>query len=396
MEKPAFSFPPSDSSGGREPTLLAELLATRFKGLAEEGQTRNLEPGTPLVTEGQQATDLYILLEGEVEVMAPMNQDWVRVAVLGPGSAIGEMAFVDGLPRSARVIATTACSVLQITRDSFQTFAQREPNLAISFVLELSKTVAFRLRRLEQFDAAEAAKEFERKTLAAELHDQTLAELAGLAVELGFLSHQASAHSQELKLAVDEVRKLLKDADQGLRQIVQGIYPPVLTIMGLVPAVNSFLTDLASRPVPSPHPLEVHLVATGFDEDRLEEGIEICLYRVIQQGLANVIQHAQAKQVTIDLRWDNDEVTLMLSDDGVGFDVLNPKESHLTGHFGLANLKDRIERFLGRMEIESQPGKGTTFRAKIPVASAGAGAGAKESRVSTHILPNQTTPQPVD
>ena len=240
----------------------------------------------------------------------------------------------------------------------------------------------------------EAAKENERKTLGVELHDQTLADLAGLAVELGFLSHQASARSDELKLAVDEVRKRLRDTDHGLRQIVQGIYPPVLTIMGLVPAVNSFLTELANRPVPSPHPLKVQMVATGFDEDRLEEGIEICLYRVIQQGLANVIQHARAKQVWIDLRWSNDDVTLMLSDDGVGFDLLNPKESHLTGHFGLSNLKDRIERFLGQMEIESQPGKGTILRAKIPVDRACADA--KESRVSTHILHNQPVPQPID
>ncbi len=329
-----------------------------------------------------------------MEVMAPMGQDWVRVAVLGPGSAIGEMAFLDGLPRSARVIAATSCSVLQITRDSFQEFSHQEPNLALAFVLELSKIVAFRLRRLEKFDAAETAKEYERKTLAAELHDQTLADLAGLAVELGFLGHQASGYSEELKLAVDQVQIRLQDTARQLREIVQGIYPPALVIMGLVSAVNSFLSDLANRPVPSPHPLEVKLVATGFGEDRLDEGIEIGLYRVIQQGVDNVIQHAQAKKVTIDLRWTGDEVTLVLADDGVGFDVLNPDESPLTGHFGLANLKDRIERFLGRMVIESQPGKGTTLRARIPVV--GAGPATEESLVSTHFLHNHAAPQPVD
>ena len=394
MVKLQFDFPATDPAASREPGLFARFLAGEYEGLAQAGETRQLDPGTRLVEEGQQATDLYILLEGEVEVMAPMGQDWVQVAVLGPGSVIGEMAFLDGLPRSARVIAATNCSVLQITRDSFQEFSNKEPNLALVFLLELSKIVAFRLRRLEQFDVAETAKEYERKTLAAELHDQTLSDLAGLAVELAFLGHQASGYSEELKGAVDAVRGRLKGTDRRLREIVQGIYPPALATMGLVSSVNSLLSDLASRPVPSLHPIEVKLVATGFGQDRLNEEIEIGLYRVIQQGVDNVIQHAQAKKVTIDLRWAGDEVTLVLADDGVGFDVANPSESALTGHFGLANLKSRIERFLGRMEIESQPGKGTTLQARIPVA--GGGPATKESRISTHFLQNKPAPQPVD
>ena len=384
MHKFAFKFFPSDTPAGQEPSLLAQLLSPEFQGLAQSGAAHQLDPGTILVFEGQQTTDLYFLLTGEVEVMAKMGQGWVRVAVLGPGSAIGEMAFLDGLPRSARVIATTTCSVLQITRDSFEEFSQREPNLALVFILELSRIVAFRLRRLEQFDAAETAKENERKALAAELHDQTLSDLGSLAIELGFLGNQASGRSEELKLALDQVRERLRDTDRRLREIVQGIYPPALATMGLVSAVNSFLSELATRPVPSPHPLEVKLVATGFGKARLGEDIEIGLYRVIQQGVDNVIQHAQAKQVSIDLRWADDEVTLVLADDGVGFDVVNLDHSALTGHFGLANLQDRIERFLGRMEIESQPGKGTTLRARIPVV--GAGPATKETLVSTHFL----------
>ena len=239
----------------------------------------------------------------------------------------------------------------------------------------------------------EEAKEEERKSLAAELHDQTLADLGGLAVELGFLADQASVYSEDLKRAVDEVRERLTDSDRGLREIVQGIFPPVLIIMGLIPAVNSFLTDISGRPVPSPHNIEVVLVATGFDNGRLEESLEIGLYRVIQQGLANVIQHAQAKHVKIDLRWQDEEVTLVLADDGIGFDVLDPKESPVTGHYGLINLKSRIEKFSGHIEIESQPEVGTTIRATIPVE--GIESGSDEPRTSTHILQKQPTPQPV-
>lgn len=392
MAASAFNFPQDHLPGEGEPTSLAILMSTRFNTLADEGKIQKLESGAMLMAEGQQATDLYIVLEGQMEVMAPMGPDWIRVAELGPGSAIGEMAFLDGSPRSARVFATTPCSLLQITRKSFENFSQQRPDVAISFILELGRIVAFRLRRLEQFDTAEASKEYERKALAAELHDQTLAELAGLAVELGFLAHQVSGYSDELKQSVDQLRERLKDTDQGLRWIVQGIFPPVLTIMGLLPAVNSYLSDISGRPVASEHPIEVRLTATGFDKDRLDENLEISLYRVIQQGLTNVIQHAQARNVVIDLNWANGEVKLVLTDDGVGFDVMNPKESQLTGHYGLANLKHRIEKHLGRMEITSQPGEGTTLLAKIPII--GAESGTDESHVSTFSLQNQPSPQP--
>lgn len=388
MHQPAFNFPQDHTPGEGDPNTLATLMTTRFNGLAEKGQVQTLNSGAMLLAEGQRATDLYVILDGQMEVMAPMGSDWIRVAELGPGNAIGEMAFLDGSPRSARVFATTTCSLLRITRESFEVFSQQRPDIAISFMLELGRIVAYRLRRLEQFDTAEASKEYERKALAAELHDQTLAELGALAVELGFLAREASEYSEDLKGSVDQLRERLKDTDQGLRRIVQGIFPPVLTIMGLLPAVNSFLSEISGRPVASLHPIEVRITSSGFDQVRLDERLEISLYRVIQQGLSNVIQHAQAKQITIDLSWKNGEVILILADDGVGFDVLNPKESPLTGHYGLANLKDRIEKHLGQMKIISNPGQGTTLRAVIPVV--GAESGADEPRTSTYFLNNQS------
>jgi len=395
-------------------TALETPLSETQPGQAEVMIARDIDARRVLTTYHPiEPLGWYMIVEQPLgEAFAPLYSSFWRIGFLLLGGA--SVAVVTSLFLARRMVTPIRAlqasaarigageldqSIVVDTGDELEELAEGINRMASRLrdsYATLEQKVEERTRNLintqQLLTQVEAAKENERKTLGVELHDQTLADLAGLAVELGFLSHQASARSDELKLAVDEVRKRLKDADHGLRQIVQGIYPPVLTIMGLVPAVNSFLTDLATRPVPGPHPLKVQIVATGFDEDRLEEGIEICLYRVIQQGVANVIQHAQAKQVSIDLLWSKDEVTLMLSDDGVGFDLLNPKESHLTGHFGLSNLKDRIERFLGQMEIESQPGKGTTLRAKIPVA----GAGAKESRVSTHILHNQPVPQPID
>lgn len=309
-----------------------------------------------------------ILLEGQ-GVDDKVRTEFLNIIVLETGDELEELA--DAINNMAFQLRDSYANLEQKIEDRTQNLINRQQLLI----------------------HVEAAKENERKFLATELHDQTLSELAGIAVELGFLADQASGYSEELKQAVNQVREHLKESDRGLREIVQGIFPPVLTIMGLIPAVNSFLSDISSRPIPGPHPLQIRLVATGFGNNRLEENLEISLYRVIQQGLANVIHHADAKHVTIDLRWAGEEVTLALTDDGIGFDVWNPKESHLTGHYGLANLKSRIEEFMGRMAIKSQAGKGTTLSATIPVL--GYESNSDESRVSTHILNNQAASQAV-
>ena len=367
MDISTFLSSRSEVASSQETPFLGALSKADFQKVLSGGETRLLDEGAILVGEGEQDTSLYILLEGEVEVLVPTLNGWIRVAILGERSVIGELAFLDNLPRSAKVTARAPCSVLRITRESFQEFAQREPILALIFVWELSQIVTLRLRRVEQFDAAEVAREQERRSLAEELHDDTMVDLAGFGMELALMKRMTASTLPDLAETMEELRVRLRGTDRRLREIVQGIFPSALTMRGLMPALTSFLSDLSSRTILNPYPLEIELRATGFDTDRLAENIEIGVYRVIQQGVDNAIKHAQAKKILIDLVWSEPELTFSLSDDGRGFDVSNPKESPSTGHFGLVNLRDRIEGLQGTFEIESQPSVGTTMRAKVPV-----------------------------
>lgn len=224
--------------------------------------------------------------------------------------------------------------------------------------------------------AAEAAREDERKRLAEELHDETMSDLAALSLEVGLLRRQAGKVSEgspgdmrDVESSLAELGGRLKKTNVRLRQMVQGIFPSALTERGLVLALRSFMEDLAKRPIVSPEPLNLRFHVMGFDDDRLESDVEIGLYRVVQQGLNNAIQHAQAKNLVVGLTWGDDEITLSIADDGVGFDVENPEESPSSGHFGLSNLNDRMEAIQGTMEITSVPSEGTTLRATIPFKS---------------------------
>ena len=377
----------SEGPSGREPHFLADISSEEFDKLLTGGETLHFDPTDILISEGAQDTSLYILLDGEVDVLAPTQKGWLQVASLTRGSVIGEMTFLDNLPRSARVVAKTPCSALRVTRASFQEFALREPLLAMVFVWELSRTVSVRMRRVERFDAAEVARGEERKSLAAELHDETMGDLGSMAVELAFMKRQAASEAPDLEVALDELRLRLRATDKRLREIVQGIYPPVLALRGLESAVNSYLGEYSARTIDSPYPLEIEMQTKGFDKERLHEDLEIGVYRVIQQGIANVIQHVQAKKLRIELVWSDSAVTFSLTDDGVGFDVNAPKESPTTGHFGLANLRDRTERLRGTLEIESKESAGTTIRGKVPVVTSTPRP--TEVQTYTYLLNNQ-------
>jgi signal transduction histidine kinase len=113
--------------------------------------------------------------------------------------------------------------------------------------------------------------------------------------------------------------------------------------------------------------------------------VEINIYRVVQQGVTNAIQHAQASRLLIDFTLDDTGLSLSISDNGRGFDVNNPSETPQSGHFGLVNFRDRIAALNGTLELESKPSEGTTIRAKIstqlePQADA-------RTRTSKYLLP---------
>ncbi len=226
-----------------------------------------------------------------------------------------------------------------------------------------------RSEELRRLQAAQSAREEERKRLAEELHDETMAELVSTALEMGMLARQAKITPEGLDQELDGLRKRLRSTEQGLRQIVQGIYPSVLTNLGLVPALRNFFEHVSSRSNPSTVSLALGLRATGFGEERLPEGVEIVLYRVVQQGVTNTVQHAKASRVQVELDWRESELSMSISDDGVGFDVDHPGETPHTGHFGLVTLKDRIEGLGGSFALESTPSVGTTIKATVPTKS---------------------------
>lgn len=234
-------------------------------------------------------------------------------------------------------------------------------------ILELKRMHSrlLRLEHLKRERGLKEAKEEERRRLAEELHDQTLMELTGLAIEVGFLERD-SGNSGELKDQFRGLRSKIHSAEASLRDILRGLYPDVLTNLGLPAALRSFLDGLDAAQFKVDSPVNLGLQVRGFGDQRLPDLVELTAYRVVQQALFNAIRHGLPTNVEVFLDWTGDELVVNVVDDGVGFVPLETDKLRASGHYGIANLYDRVEAVGGSLEIDSSAGNGTSVEVRIP------------------------------
>jgi signal transduction histidine kinase len=208
-----------------------------------------------------------------------------------------------------------------------------------------------------------AASERERRRWARELHDETLQGLATLRVVLSSAARRGA--EDELRGAIGKAVQELGDEIAALRALITELRPAALDQLGLAPAIEGLC--------------EHHATVSGLDidaniklelderDERLDPELESAIYRVIQEALTNVAKHARAERVELVVRRQDDEIDLLVRDDGVGFD---PARRH--AGFGLLGMRERITLADGELEIASEPGSGAEIRARVPVARAAA------------------------
>ena len=358
----------SETSGDKpQGFTFSEFTADELNLFFSGAVIKRLDESEVLISNEETTSDLYFLLEGHLKVEISSIGGWDKVLLVGPGTVVGEQSFLDGEPRTANVIAETPCTIASVSQELFETFANTHPSIAFRIIRQLTRILSRRLRRLDLFDAIEYTREIERKNLAEELHDETMADLTGLTMELGLL--KLHKELDEVVLGeIDSIREKLKETNLRLRQIVKGIFPAELVNSGLVSALTSHLKDFEHRSVQNPTELKIHLRSIGFGGQRLPSNLEADLYRVIQQAIANAVQHANASLIEVDINWSNQECRFSVMDNGCGIGRIDGGAIVQSGHFGLANMRDRVERNGGLFEIGSAVVPGTSLVGNIPVA----------------------------
>jgi ligand-binding sensor domain-containing protein/signal transduction histidine kinase len=194
----------------------------------------------------------------------------------------------------------------------------------------------------------------ERSRLARDLHDsakqKAFAALAQLGAANGMLERNPGASKDHLLEAEDLVYEVL----QELIILIQEMYPVTLQEIGLASSVREYVFDWEKQ-------CEIDVDVKIINEKRLSLEIEQTLYRVVQESLANIARHSQAKMVIISIAYNTDSVELKIIDDGIGFDL-----SQQPSGFGLRSIRERVELIDGELSIESGFGKGTHIIVNAP------------------------------
>jgi PAS domain S-box-containing protein len=230
-------------------------------------------------------------------------------------------------------------------------------------ITERKRAEAERQRYTEHLKALSrqlmAAQETERRHIAGELHDGTGQALTALQINLRAL--QARAEMPPNSTILEESLAILEQTLQQVRDLALDLRPSMLDDLGLVPALRWYADRIGQRTG-----LLVDFRANRTGTPLSAESKTAC-FRVAQEALTNVVRHAHARKVAVELRSGAQDVQLIVRDDGIGFDVETARRSAFGGNsLGLLSMQERVALLGGHLEIRSALSQGTEIRARWP------------------------------
>ncbi len=241
-------------------------------------------------------------------------------------------------------------------------FDQEDLRLLQSFAASAATAVATAQtvesdRLIQQVESAEK----ERERWARELHDDALQGLAAIRINLATaLQSEADDRAERIEGAAETALASLEDQINDLNRLINDLRPAALERLGLGGALQALTEECSARAgVEVDAKIEIAAEKSGEEPSRDEERI---VYRLVQEALTNIVKHANASRVEVSAEEQGGEVKILVRDDGEGFDA----ETKAAGR-GLTGMRERIELFGGEIEVSSNPGKGTSISARVPL-----------------------------
>lgn len=233
----------------------------------------------------------------------------------------------------------------------------------VSLQAEIAERRASQAARIELLRQLVRTQEDERRRIAREMHDQFGQQLTALILKLGMLKAECGAR-KELCDQLEALEMVARQLDEDVDFFVWELRPTALDDLGLQLALTNYAQNWSKH---FGVPVEVH--ESGMNKYRLNFEIETAFYRITQEALNNVAKHAGATSVSILLERRAGSVSLIIEDDGCGFDEESTSGSGERS-MGLAGMRERAALLGGSVEIESATGEGTTIIARIPTSPA--------------------------
>jgi PAS domain S-box-containing protein len=222
---------------------------------------------------------------------------------------------------------------------------------------------------IEQRRAAEAtvlevsgqlitAQEEERAHTARELHDNLSQRMAMLEIGLQQLKGKPTELSHAAKKHLNDVEKIASEISSDIHQLSHRLHPSKLHNLGLVVALHGLCNEISKQ-----SNVKIHFTYGPVPKD-LPGDISLCLYRISQEALNNVVRHSSAREATLDLSRTNHTIGLCILDAGLGF---NPERVQEKAGLGLVSMRERLRLVGGQLSIASAPFHGTRVCAQVPL-----------------------------
>jgi len=221
----------------------------------------------------------------------------------------------------------------------------------------VSSSAEDRMRELSALsNHLQTLSEQEKSQLARTLHDELGGLLTAAKMDLSWLQSRLEGVAIQERLA--QLGGVLDEAMDLKRRVVEELRPSLLDHFGLPTALRAYVESTTAKAG-----LTSQITVEHTCESMSKEAA-ISLFRVVQEGLSNIVRHARAQTVKLELTGDERHCVVSLTDDGQGFDAGNPqfRWSH-----GLMGMRQRVESLGGQLDVDSQVGAGTRVRVTVPV-----------------------------
>lgn len=202
--------------------------------------------------------------------------------------------------------------------------------------------------------------EEERKRISRELHDETSQSLTSIIVGLRVLAEQAKSSGERERIL--HMRDLARTTLEAVHDMAVELRPVLLDDLGLVAAAQKYIANYSKQ-----HNIVMHVEFNNLSRERFATEVEIALYRILQEGLTNIVKHAKASEVWIALYKTSNKLILIINDNGVGFNLELFKSTHSRTSLGIYGMGERVSLLDGIFEIKSAIGQGTKIFVEIPI-----------------------------
>lgn len=258
----------------------------------------------------------------------------------------------------AKIYALSGSAVILALAGVFLYHNQRKKKIIAQKEQELEKQRAntiLKNQELATIDAMITGQEKERKRLAEELHDNLGSSLT--TIKLYFENLKSFVKEEQSLEVYERTEQILENTYETVRSMSHTRNNGVLASKGLIPSIESLCKKITES-----GQIKVQVFHYGLDK-KLESSIELIIFRTVQELLSNVIKHAHATEVVLNLTSYDNNLNIIVEDNGNGFD---PKSLITNTGMGLNNIEKRIESIEGTFEIDSSTKRGTTINIDIP------------------------------